>query len=74
LTASSDDVAAPLTKPAHASTTCKLFVNCTLKRSPEPSNTDGLIELSSGIMRRRGVMVDVLRTVDHDIAPASGRT
>src|SRR5205085_7349170 len=36
-----------------------LFVNCTLKRSPEPSNTDGLIELSSGIMRRRGVMVDV---------------
>jgi hypothetical protein len=35
---------------------------------------DGLIELSSGIMRRRGVMVDVLRTVDHDIASASGRT
>jgi hypothetical protein len=35
---------------------------------------DGLIELSSGITRRRGVMVDVLRTGDHDIAPASGRT
>ena len=51
-----------------------LFVNCTLKRSPEPSNTDGLIELSSGIMRRPGVSVDVLRAVDHDIATASGRT
>jgi multimeric flavodoxin WrbA len=45
-----------------------LFVNCTLKRSPEPSNTDGLIELSSGIMRRRGVVVDVIRAVDRDIA------
>jgi multimeric flavodoxin WrbA len=45
-----------------------LFINCTLKRSPEPSHTDGLIELSSGIMRRRGVEVDVLRAVDHDIA------
>ena len=46
-----------------------LFVNCTLKRWPEPSNTDGLIELSAGIMRRRGVEVEVLRAVDHDIAP-----
>ena len=45
-----------------------LFINCTLKRSPERSHTDGLIELSSGIMRRRGVEVDVLRAVDHDIA------
>jgi multimeric flavodoxin WrbA len=45
-----------------------LFVNCTLKRSPALSHTDGLIELSAGIMRRRGVDVDVLRAVDHDIA------
>jgi hypothetical protein len=45
-----------------------LFVNCTLKRSPEPSNTDGLIELSCGIMRRRGVEVEELRAIDHDIA------
>ena len=45
-----------------------LFVNCTLKRSPEPSNTDGLIRLSSGIMRRCGVEVEELRAVDHDIA------
>ena len=45
-----------------------LFVNCTLKRSPEASNTDGLIELSAGIMRQRGVGVEVLRAVDHEIA------
>jgi multimeric flavodoxin WrbA len=45
-----------------------LFVNCTLKRSPEQSNTDGLIELSAGIMRDRGVEVEELRAVDHEIA------
>ena len=45
-----------------------LFLNCTLKRSPVSKNTDGLIELSSGIMCRRGVEVDLLRAVDHDIA------
>jgi multimeric flavodoxin WrbA len=45
-----------------------LFINCTLKRSPELSNTEGLLRLSVGIMRRRGVQVEVLRAVDHDIA------
>jgi multimeric flavodoxin WrbA len=45
-----------------------LFVNCTLKRSPETSNTSGLIELSSGIMGSRGVTVDTLRAADHEIA------
>ncbi len=45
-----------------------LFVNCTLKRSPEPSNTDGLAAISKEIMRRQGVTVDELRAVDHDIA------
>ncbi|WP_069814375.1 flavodoxin family protein [Streptomyces sp. TP-A0874] len=45
-----------------------MFINATLKRSPEISNTDGLVELSSGIMRRHGVEVDVVRAVDHDIA------
>jgi multimeric flavodoxin WrbA len=45
-----------------------LFINCTLKRSPERSHTDGLVQRSAGIMRRRGVEVEVLRAVDHDIA------
>ncbi len=45
-----------------------LYVNCTLKRSPEPSHTLGLIDLSRSIMERHGVAVDELRAVDHDIA------
>ena len=45
-----------------------LFINCTLKPSPEISNTQGLIEASAGIMRTHGVAVDVVRAVDHDIA------
>ncbi len=45
-----------------------LVVNCTLKRSPEPSHTQGLADRSIEIMRRQGVTVDVIRAVDHDIA------
>ena len=30
-----------------------LFLNCTLKRSPAVSNTQGLADISIGIMRRR---------------------
>src|SRR5215468_5560100 len=45
-----------------------LFINCTLKRSPERSHTQGLIERSTAIMARNGVSVDVLRAVDYDIA------
>src|SRR5690606_15021972 len=40
----------------------------TLKRSPEPSNTEGLFALSTRIMRQHGVEVEVIRAVDHDIA------
>ena len=45
-----------------------VFVNCTLKRSPEESNTEGLASLSQQIMRERGVAVETIRAVDHDIA------
>ena len=45
-----------------------LYVNCTLKRSPEPSNTQGLADRSIAIMERNGVTVDVVRAVDHEIA------
>ncbi|RZT14941.1 multimeric flavodoxin WrbA [Kribbella sp. VKM Ac-2569] len=45
-----------------------LFLNCTLKRSPEPSNTEGLVDVSRKIMEKQGVGVDVIRAVDHDIA------
>jgi len=45
-----------------------MFLNGTLKKSPETSNTDGLIEVSASIMRKHGVEVEVLRVIDHDIA------
>ena len=46
-----------------------LFVNCTLKPSPEVSNTEGLAAISMEIMRRQGVSVDLIRAVDHDLPP-----
>jgi len=45
-----------------------IYINCTLKRSPEPSNTQGLMDRSIEVMRRQGVTVDEVRAVDHDIA------
>ena len=45
-----------------------LFLNCTLKRSPELSHTDGLVRISRAIMERNGVAVEALRPVDYDIA------
>ncbi|MGA7269655.1 MAG: flavodoxin family protein [Acidimicrobiia bacterium] len=46
-----------------------VFINCTLKRSPELSNTAGLMATSIEIMRGQGVSVELLRAVDHDIPP-----
>lgn len=46
-----------------------IFINCTLKKSPEMSHTDGLIEISSSIMKQNAVQVEILRAVDYDIAP-----
>lgn len=45
-----------------------LFINCTLERSPEQSNTQGLIDVSAHIMAENGVAVSRIRAVDHDIA------
>ncbi len=45
-----------------------MFLNCTLKKSPELSHTQGLIDISIGIMEKNGVSVECLRPVDHDIA------
>ena len=46
-----------------------VFLNGTLKRSPEPSHTEGLISISRGIMDRLGVRTDILRIVDHTVPP-----
>jgi len=45
-----------------------LFVNCTLKRSPEGSHTQGLVDACAAVMAHHGVQVDAFRAVDHDIA------
>lgn len=45
-----------------------LFINCTLKPSPEVSNTQGLVDISVRILKKQGVAVDQIRAVDHDIA------
>lgn len=45
-----------------------LFFNCTLKKSPGTSNTEGLIKLSQSIMQQQGVATEVLRPIDHKIA------
>jgi multimeric flavodoxin WrbA len=45
-----------------------LFLNCTLKKSPEMSHTEGLIRISRAIMEKNRVSVEVLRPVDFDVA------
>lgn len=45
-----------------------LFINTTLKKSPEVSNTEGLANISQKIMSKNGVQVETIRSIDHDIA------
>jgi len=45
-----------------------LYINCTLKRSPEPSHTQLLIDKSAALMADHGVTVDQARAVDLDLA------
>lgn len=45
-----------------------VFINCTLKRSPEPSHTEKLLEISQQIMEKQGVKTDVIKSIDHAIA------
>lgn len=45
-----------------------VFLNCTLKRAPEPSHTERLMRNSVAIMESAGIAVDFLRISDHDVA------
>jgi len=45
-----------------------IFLNCTLKPSPELSHTQGLFDIAKAIMQKNGVTVDELRPVDFNIA------
>lgn len=46
-----------------------LFLNCSLKTSAEPSNTQALMDNSIAIMRENGVSVGTIRLTDHVIPP-----
>lgn len=45
-----------------------LVFNCTLKKSPAVSNTEGLINACLKIMQKHGVKTELIRAIDHDIA------
>ncbi|SHJ12187.1 flavodoxin family protein [Pseudozobellia thermophila] len=45
-----------------------VYVNCTLKKSPTQSHTQGLMDVSQEIMKNEGVTFKNIRAVDHDIA------
>jgi multimeric flavodoxin WrbA len=46
-----------------------LILNCTLKQSPEPSNTEALAGVVADALRERDVEVEMVRVVDHDVRP-----
>ena len=46
-----------------------LFINCTLKKSPELSHTQGLIDLSSRVMNSQGAKTETVRAVDLVLPP-----
>ncbi|MDN3668214.1 NAD(P)H-dependent oxidoreductase [Echinicola jeungdonensis] len=45
-----------------------MYVNCTLKRTPEVSHTKGLMDVSINIMKKEGVEVKQIRLVDYEVA------
>ncbi|MGJ8593231.1 MAG: flavodoxin family protein [Aquaticitalea sp.] len=44
-----------------------MYINCTLKKWPRKSHTQGLIDVSINIMKHEGVKVDQIRFVDEEI-------
>jgi multimeric flavodoxin WrbA len=46
-----------------------LILNCTLKKSPDPSNTEKLAVLVADALREHGVTVESVRVADHRVEP-----
>jgi multimeric flavodoxin WrbA len=46
-----------------------VILNCTLKKSPEPSNTERLADVVATRLLEKSVSVDSYRVVDHDVPP-----
>jgi multimeric flavodoxin WrbA len=55
--------------PASYSDLRAMFINTTLKPSPELSHTETLMAVSQDIMKAQGVSVEHIRAVDHTLAP-----
>lgn len=45
-----------------------IFFNGTLKKSPDVSNTEGLLKKSMELMEDMGASAELIRVIDHDIA------
>jgi multimeric flavodoxin WrbA len=45
-----------------------VLLNCTLKKSPERSHTEGLMQITKEILEKNGVSVEMMRPVDYNIA------
>lgn len=46
-----------------------VYINCTLKKSPRQSHTQGLIDVSKKIMTHEKVSLEEIRFVDYDVPP-----
>src|SRR5699024_8678588 len=46
-----------------------VYVNCTLKKSPQKSHTERLMRVAQQIMHKEGVSLDLIRFVDHEVPP-----
>lgn len=46
-----------------------LVLNCTLKPSPEPSNTEALARVVMEALGKKDVETELVRVVDHDVRP-----
>jgi len=44
-----------------------LFLNCTLKKSPEVSNTQALVDKVAGFMEELGATTETVRVIDHNV-------
>jgi len=45
-----------------------MYINCTLKKSPDTSHTGTLMDVSKNIMKKEKVSVDEIRLIDHEVA------
>lgn len=45
-----------------------VFVNCTLKKSPETSHTETLMKVSKSILDKENVKIDEIRFINHQVA------